>query len=328
MTVLLTKKVDSQDTLIFSRCPTLNQSECSVSEESNTFVVTIYNPLAKKVNKFVRLPAPRDNGFTVTDLSTGKTLQVQFVPIPRSVEAIPVRLGKAKHELIFEAVDLPPLGFKSFHILTISFDDESHLIESISVNGKKTKLTQELMFYKSGKASLGLRASGAYIFRPDPNTPFAIATDKVKINSYKGPHVEEVHQVFSDWASQIVRLYKGASHVEVEWLVGPIPTDDHVGKEVISRFTTKIDSKRNFVTDSNSREYLNRTRNFRETWQADILEPVAANYYPITSAISIEDEETKLAVLTDRAQGGGSIADGTLELMVHRRLVNDDNYTV
>ncbi|CAB3385076.1 Hypothetical predicted protein [Cloeon dipterum] len=350
---LLTKKVDSQDTLIFSRCPTLNQSECSVSEESNTFVVTIYNPLAKKVNKFVRLPAPRDNGFTVTDLSTGKTLQVQFVPIPRSVEAIPVRLGKAKHELIFEAVDLPPLGFKSFHvsyqgrsrrrvlrdtnkqetdisneILTISFDDESHLIESISVNGKKTKLTQELMFYKSGKASLGLRASGAYIFRPDPNTPFAIATDKVKINSYKGPHVEEVHQVFSDWASQIVRLYKGASHVEVEWLVGPIPTDDHVGKEVISRFTTKIDSKRNFVTDSNSREYLNRTRNFRETWQADILEPVAANYYPITSAISIEDEETKLAVLTDRAQGGGSIADGTLELMVHRRLVNDDNYGV
>ncbi len=32
----------------------------------------------------------------------------------------------------------------------------------------------------------------------------------------------------------------------------------------------------------------------------------------------------RLNVLTDRAQGGGSIEDGQLELMIHRRLVNED----
>jgi len=39
----------------------------------------------------------------------------------------------------------------------------------------------------------------------------------------QGSEVQEVHQVFSKWASQVVRLYKGQRYVEIEWTVGPIP---------------------------------------------------------------------------------------------------------
>jgi len=85
---------------------------------------------------------------------------------------------------------------------------------------------------------------------------------------------------------------------------------------VISWFSTNLDTQGKFYTDSNSREYLTRRRDLRDTWKAKILEPVAGNYYPITSGISIHDDETKVAILTDRAQAGGSIFDGTLELMV------------
>ena len=37
--------------------------------------------------------------------------------------------------------------------------------------------------------------------------------------------VSEVHQKFSEWASQVVRIYKGQTHVEIEWTVGPIPVE-------------------------------------------------------------------------------------------------------
>merc|ERR1711934_13839 len=40
---------------------------------------------------------------------------------------------------------------------------------------------------------------------------------------------------------------------------------------------------------------------------------------------SIDDGHTELAVLTDLTQGGASLADGSLELMVHRRLQADDS---
>lgn len=48
----------------------------------------------------------------------------------------------------------------------------------------------------------------------------------------------------------------------------------------------------------------------------NLQEPIAGNYYPITSKILLRDNENELAVLTDRAQGGSSLNDGEIEVMV------------
>jgi len=36
----------------------------------------------------------------------------------------------------------------------------------------------------------------------------------------------------------------------------------------------------------------------------------------------------QITLLTDRSVGGGSIKDGSLEIMVHRRVLNDDSLGV
>lgn len=46
----------------------------------------------------------------------------------------------------------------------------------------------------------------------------------------------------------------------MEWTVGPVPIDDGLGKEVISRFTTNIKSQAKLLTDSNGRDMLERQR--------------------------------------------------------------------
>ncbi|CAF4479374.1 unnamed protein product, partial [Rotaria magnacalcarata] len=51
-------------------------------------------------------------------------------------------------------------------------------------------------------------------------------------------------------------------------------------------------------------------------------------YYPINSRIWIKDQNRQLTVLTDRSEGGGSILDGSVEVMVHRRLLYDDRLGV
>lgn len=153
----------------------------------------------------------------------------------------------------------------------------------------------------------------------------------------KGPVVEEVHQVsrttinyvttnqfincalpqtFNEWLSQVIRIYKDDNFAEFEWLVGGIPIADNVGKEIVSRFHTDINSAGTFYTDSNGREMLKRIRNHRDTWKVNIREPVAGNYYPVTAKIAIEDSAMRLAILTDRSQGGTSLVDGSVDLMV------------
>nr|XP_051693851.1 lysosomal alpha-mannosidase isoform X5 [Oryctolagus cuniculus] len=261
----------------FSICPELNISVCPLSQTSARFQVAIYNPLARKVDRMVRLPVSA-GAFLVKDPSGHA--------VPSDVLLLPQPEGqKPSPELLFSA-SVPALGFSIYSV------------SRVSLRRSKTHIPQPIS-QKPGSAVLNIKN--------------------------ETPLVQEVHQNFSAWCAQVVRLYRGQRHLELEWTVGPIPVGDKWGKEVISRFDMPLDTKGYFYTDSNGREILKRRRNYRPTWNLNQTEPVAGNYYPVNTRIYITDGKKQLTVLTDRSQGGSSLQDGSLELMVHRRLLLDDN---
>jgi hypothetical protein len=52
---------------------------------------------------------------------------------------------------------------------------------------------------------------------------------------------------------------------------------------------------------------------------------VAGNFYPVNAAIYVEDSTSAFAILVDRSQGGASLTDGSIEIMVQRRTLSDDS---
>jgi lysosomal alpha-mannosidase len=202
------------------------------------------------------------------------------------------------------------------------------------MNGQTVDITQQFFSYNGYNGEndgADNQASGAYIFRPLENSSNAVG-DTVSVTSTSGNLVDEVRQQVNDWITQIIRVYKGGNnnYIEFDWLVGPIPvdTDNGIGTEIVSRFTVgDFDNGESFYTDSNGRELIKRQLNKRYDYEYDSsLEPIASNYYPVTSKIVIKDETKNLevALLNDRAQGGASLQNGQVELMVHRRLLKDD----
>jgi lysosomal alpha-mannosidase len=95
-------------------------------------------------------------------------------------------------------------------------------------------------------------------------------------------------------------LYDEGETVEVEWTVGPIPVSDNIGKEIILRYDTDIQSQSKFYTDANGREVLERTRDYRPTWNYTVAEPVSGNYYPVNSRIWIKEQARQFTVLTGK----------------------------
>jgi len=149
----------------------------------------------------------------------------------------------------------------------------------------------------------------------------------------EGKHYSEIHQIYNEWISQTIRLFEGSRSLSFDWLIGPIDVSDQVGKEIVIRFKSDLASKSTFYTDSNGREILKRVRDFRPTWNFSQTEPVSGNYFPINSRIFIRDETgeenaRQLTLLTDRSQGGSSVTDGAVEIMLHRRLLYDDSLGV
>eukprot|EP01083_Nonionella_stella_P119726 358132_1 len=136
--------------------------------------------------------------------------------------------------------------------------------------------------------------------------------------------VQEIHVSFG-WIQQVVKIYRGKYYVDVEYTVDNIPIHDQIGKEIVHRLRSNIKSNSTFYTDSNGREFQKRQRSKRQSWDFIEFEPISGNYYPVNTAIFIEDTgKASLTVLTDRSQGGSSLKDGSIELMVHRRTLKDD----
>ncbi|XP_032775635.1 lysosomal alpha-mannosidase isoform X2 [Strigops habroptila] len=338
----------------FTFCNSLNVSICPLTEASSQFIVLLYNPLGRRVSWPIRLPV---NGvsYTVTD-PHGQPVPSEVVPVSIVTHGLRGNDAGAMQELLFQA-SAPALGFSTFTVtqsphgdprvppvqppvlpqpwdihnehLRVLFDPLTGHLKEIQNLAKNISLPVFQSFYWYN-ASVGneesSQASGAYIFRPNSSEPIPVSGSKqISTSLVKNALVQELHQNFSSWCSQVVRLHAGQPYVELEWTVGPIPVEDGWGKEIISRFQTPLRTEGRFYTDSNGRQILERRRDYRPTWNLSQTEPVAGNYYPVTSRIFIKDKKIQLTVLTDRSQGGSSISDGSLELMVHRRLLYDDN---
>merc|ERR1719153_640363 len=336
----------------YTFCPLLNISQCPTTEEiENSLKVSVLNSLSRTLSYYVRLPV-FDAEFNVAD-EGGLPVVSQVVPLSDHILDIPGRKSKATHELVFKSEHIPPFSAKKYEItktekpksrskqqdnqneynlgnknFSVSFDI-INMKYSIRKEGSSVEKNVNFgMGYYKGHNGYNdkpeNRASGAYIFRPDGDFMIPVnISDSFLVN---GSVVDELHITYEGgWLSQIARVFHGEQAMEVEWRVGPIPVQDRIGKEIVSLYCTDIANEGVFYTDSNGRQMMQRKRDFRPTYEIDTeLEPASQNYYPVTSQIFIEDDSDRLAVLVDRSQGGSSLQDGCVELMLHRRLLHDD----
>lgn len=227
-------------------------------------------------------------------------------------------------------------------------DQQTGLLKAIQfADGRRVPFRQNFYYYDADGKYRPEKNSGAYIFNPSDRGAQRVAP-RADIEIIRGPVVEEVHQVFSPWCSQVMRIYKHSDYIEFHWLVGPIPIQADLnqgaqngpgpgpgynnsplsdnGREIVSIYESDMKTNGTFFTDSNGRETIRRLRDHRSDYRLYTTEHTASNYYPVTSWIFIRDYDRnlQLSVLPDRPQGASSIRDGQVELMLHRRLLQDD----
>ena len=77
-----------------------------------------------------------------------------------------------------------------------------------------------------------------------------------------------------------------------------------------------------FYTDANALEFMRRkVDNFIIRDNTNTSQRASSNYYPVTSAIIVEDTalHEQMIVMNDRSAGGSAYNNGTIEIMISRR---------
>ena len=181
------------------------------------------------------------------------------------------------------------------------------------------------------------QASGAYIFRAVTQNLMRYGSIPQEVLIKEDKQVIEVRIQRENLVTTKLRFYNISkdengdhplqSHtIEIETMVETIPVGplgDGIGKEIVLLINgTGIENEGVFYTNSNGLENQKRIRNS----VIRVNESVAGNYYPVNSAIYIEDRKTgaRVTLMNDRSQGGSSVRDGAIELMINRRTVQDD----
>lgn len=139
--------------------------------------------------------------------------------------------------------------------------------------------------------------SGAYLFRPqnqsiNGSSPYSMPSQTAV---FSGKVVTQI-TLYSDKVITNIRLENRESStpgIELETFIDSISIEDQVGKEIVLLVDApEINSNDIWYTDSNGMEMQKRKRNHRPQWNLSTEQFASANYYPITSAICIQDSKS------------------------------------
>jgi len=181
---------------------------------------------------------------------------------------------------------------KSF---TLQIDEQTGALKSITFKGKTHALRQSFKYYLPDSGVKNIEDSGSYQFCPN-GTAHDLGPSKL-VSKFSSGSVHEIHQQFSEYITQTVRTYEDEDYVEFDWIVGHLPIENNVGKEIITRFETDLKNENVFYTDANGRQMVKRMFNTKSVGCTGSNNVITGNWYPIYSKIFIRDEKEGLNFL-------------------------------
>ncbi|XP_004377062.1 alpha-mannosidase 2 isoform X1 [Trichechus manatus latirostris] len=314
--------------------------------------LVIYNPSEQDQNSVVSVYVSSPT--VQVSSATGIPVEIQVSAVWDTADAI----SQTAYEISFLA-HIPPLGLKVYKILE-SASSKSFLADYVLYNGKtevkgifnikniksaeegimlensfiklrfgQYGLMQEMMNKEDGKhhvvklefswygTSNKKDKSGAYLFLPDREARLYGYTTLPFVRVMRGRIYSEVTSFF-DHITHRVRLYniQGVEGQSVE-ISNIVDIRKEYNREIAMRISSDINSQNRFYTDLNGYQIQPRVTMSKL--------PLQANVYPMTTMAYIQDAEHRLTLLSAQSLGVSSLKSGQIEVIMDRRLMQDDN---
>uniref|UniRef100_H3C861 Glycosyl hydrolase family 38 C-terminal domain-containing protein n=1 Tax=Tetraodon nigroviridis TaxID=99883 RepID=H3C861_TETNG len=198
------------------------------------------------------------------------------------------------------------LSLSNKHLQTWS-SPETGLLQKVRLQSGLVRQLQVQFLWYGTRASQ--EKSGAYLFLPSQEgAQLYSSPEPPLVRVSRGPVFSDITTRFQH-VTHRVRLYHldgpAGRSLEISNLVD---IRSEVNNELAMRLLTDVANGNRFYTDLNGFQL-----------------PLQANVYPMTSAALLQDSASRLTLLSAQSQGVASLKPGELEVMLDRRLQQDDN---
>ncbi|KAL6463648.1 hypothetical protein MHYP_G00280390 [Metynnis hypsauchen] len=254
-------------------------------------------------------------GLAVYQLCKGAELQSELAHYMFLKAGGDVSVTGTEHFRVSVPQEAVPVSMENPH-LQLSISYTTGLLETLKLKEDGSKHSIKVEFLCYGTTSKKDK-SGAYLFLPDGEATKCSPSQPAVIRVTKGPVFSEVTTTFTH-VTHTLRLYNinGVDGQAVE-ISNSIDIRGEFNREIAMRITSDLNSKDRFFTDLNGFQVQPR-RSMTKL-------PLQANFYPMTSMAYLEDSGRRLTLLTAQSLGATSLRSGQLEVIMDRRLNQDDN---
>eukprot|EP01147_Barroeca_monosierra_P010842 gene10842-2918_t len=303
------------------------------------------NPLAWKIKDVIRLDVPGAVSASVMNLITNHSMLSQVVVDDHR-----------KTSFVYIPVDMNPLSILSLRLqisyrssassIPKSYSSSSQRASQLS-NGVVTLMFDEASGYPKLWHDIGsgskspLSINHIYVDERTPNDTNIFSGTNVydftpelgkqkKHNLWpkrvqptivaNGPIVWEVSIQLNGSTFVSLRLLNASlsprlfKTLQIQTFTGELPSNS--SGSLLLRLSTDINSSIDFFTDSNA--FQRKKRSFSSNI------PYSGNFYPLVGSAHISDTNRSLSLIAERPTSITSPQAGTLEMMLHRRIMDDD----
>ncbi|XP_038589012.1 alpha-mannosidase 2-like [Micropterus salmoides] len=208
-----------------------------------------------------------------------------------------------------------PLSLSNKHVQIWS-SPETGLLQKLRLQSGLVRQVQVQFLWYGTRANRD--KSGAYLFLPGEEGPQPYSSSEPPlVRVSRGPVFSDITSCFRHFTHR-VRLYHVDGHagrsLEISNMVD---IRSEVNRELVMRFVSDVANGNRFYSDLNSFQMQQR-RTLSKL-------PLQANFYPMSSASFLQDSTSRVSLLSAQSQAVASLRPGELEVVLDRRLQQDDN---
>ena len=186
------------------------------------------------------------------------------------------------------------------------------LMQRLTMDGVTSNVAVQFVSYR---AKSGSEMSGAYLFLPAGSAEPVELAQPPPFRIVEGP-LQSTLTTKMPLVTHIFTMTNSPGNERLS-IRNLVQVKAQKNFELAMRLVSEVDNKDVFYTDLNGFQIVRHVRHDKLTLQG--------NYYPVASQIFIEDQKTRLSLLTQQPHGGSSLAGGQVEVMLDRRLMQDDH---
>ncbi|XP_040014049.1 alpha-mannosidase 2 [Xiphias gladius] len=210
-----------------------------------------------------------------------------------------------------------PLSLSNKHFQIWSSPDTG-LLQKLRLQSGLVRQVQIQFLWYGTRVGVNQDKSGAYLFLPgEEGAQLYSSSEPPLVRVSRGPIFSDITSCFQHF-THTVRLYHLDGHagrsLEISNMVD---VRSEVNRELAMRLVTDVANGNSFYSDLNGFQMQQR-RTLAKL-------PLQANFYPMSSSSFLQDSASRVSLLSAQSQAVASLRPGELEVVLDRRLQQDDN---